>query len=266
MHWPCALFRAQPGLTQRASPPLRSLLLTSLRCPVTVLPKSSISLYILQTDRQTDMCDPLSLCSPTSSWHRPFFLPDLPHLHCFLAMSLPGLCHTDLIVFSPQFSNEPTPMCPLKHQLPPPHSSISSKKKKKRHPLQIQTRFPWCFVLCAQVAWGNLFPQKNHPKQTSLRGELCGLNCGPHTWVCFKELSSSHQSSQMLRYLLSVANLGMASLGDMNVCHCLHAQLLQLYPPPTWGLLSPFIPESATLAKEPGTGLRLQRFARPAGP
>lgn len=134
MHWPCALFRAQPGLTQRASPPLRSLLLTSLRCPITVLPKSSISLYILQTDRQTDMCDPLSLCSPTSSWHRPFFLPDLPHLHCFLAMSLPGLCHTDLIVFSPQFSNEPTPMCPLKHQLPPPHSSISSKKKKAPTP------------------------------------------------------------------------------------------------------------------------------------
>jgi hypothetical protein len=187
---------------------------------------SYIHAYIIHSYIHTYICHPLSLYSPTSSWHRPSFLPDLPHLHCFLAVFLPGLCHTSLIVFSPHFSNDPTPMCPLKPKafprVPPPPVFFCFIQKKKMHPLQIQTCFPWHFVLCAQVAWGaSSFHRRITQSNPLCKGSSVSLTVGCTPGFASRYylhlLPPVHQSSQTPRSLWGLASSCMESLGDMNV-------------------------------------------------
>lgn len=187
---------------------------------------SYIHAYIIHSYIHTYICHPLSVYSPTSSWHRPSFLPDLPHLHCFLAVFLPGLCHTSLIVFSPHFSNDPTPMCPLKPKafprVPPPPVFFCFIQKKKMHPLQIQTCFPWHFVLCAQVAWGaSSFHRRITQSNPLCKGSSVSLTVGCTPGFASRYylhlLPPVHQSSQTPRSLWGLASSCMESLGDMNV-------------------------------------------------
>lgn len=128
--------------------------------------------------------------------------------------------------------------------LPPPSSFLLfHQKKKKKAPISDSNTFPLALCSMCPGTWGEggRFPPESHPKQSSMQGELCGLNCGPHTWFRSKPSSSSAPYSPS-KLTSTEIPLGSSQLwhGGSGKQECMtlspHTSAAIIFPPPTSGL------------------------------